>query len=417
VRLPEKRRFLLAAVVVAVVAVPIASATLPRDHAPRQAAAVAPPEAKPLPYPVPETPADASLPDATLFVAPAGSDEGSCTADAPCGSMNRAYAVAEPGQVVELAAGSYPEQVLVQVDGRSSDEAVTFRPAPEADVTLDGLTFGDGTNGIGAEHVQVRDMDVTSLFTRRTDDLTFRNLKMRAFWIEGGHGIRLIGGSVGGIKGSNPVISTWFNDEGENETPSDVVIDGVEFHDVRMAAASDHIECLHINDVDGFVVRNSVFRDCDTFDLNVMTGQNEILRDILIENNVFGPTEDSFGGNTYYGLSLRSGENVTVRNNTSTYAWAGPGENDGPVKGWTVANNIFPAGRCDDRITYVANLWIGAESCAPSDITAADPGLGSDFRLATGSPAIDAADPASTSAADIDGKPRGAAPDIGADEL
>jgi hypothetical protein len=376
----------------------------------------------PLNYQVPQTPADLPLPAPTVFMAPGAGDGNPCSRAAPCGSMDRAYRVAAPGQVVELAAGSYPAQVLTREPSRTTDADVTFRPAPGAAVKLADLTFGKGTDGLGAEHVQVRDMDVTEIMARRTDDLTFRNLKMRSFWIEGGRGIRLIGGSVGGITGSNPVISTWFNN-GQDETPSQVVIDGVLFHDVRMGAAADHIECLHINDVDGFAVKNSVFRNCDTFDLNVMTGQNEILRNILIENNVFEPTRDSFGGSTYYGLSLRQGVNVTIRNNSSNYAWAGPGSGDGPVTNWTVANNIFPAGRCDGRIGYFHNLWIGSGRCSSTDRTTRTPGFRSpnsgDFRLAAGSPAIDAGDASRSAAVDIEGqhRPRGAAPDIGADEF
>jgi hypothetical protein len=336
--------------------------------------------------------------------------------------MNRAYRVAQPGQVVELAAGNYPAQVLTREPSRTSDADVTFRPAPGATVKLADLTFGQGTNGLGAEHVQIRDMDVSELMTRRTDDLTFRNLKMRSFWIEGGNGIRLIGGSVGGITGSNPVISTWFNG-GEDETPEQVLLDGVEFHDVRMGAASDHIECLHINDVSGFAVKNSRFHNCDTFDLNVMYGHNHVLQNILIENNIFEPTGDSFGGNTYYGLSFRAGENVTIRNNTSTQAWAGPGSGDSPVTNWTVANNIFPSGRCDGRISYFSNLWIGSGRCSNSDRTTRNPLLrnagAGDFRLSPGSPAIDVGDLAHSAGVDIEGqaRPRGAAPDIGADEF
>ena len=45
------------------------------------------------------------VPPASRFVSPGGSDSGSCTAELPCQSLDRAYHVAEPGEIVELAAG------------------------------------------------------------------------------------------------------------------------------------------------------------------------------------------------------------------------------------------------------------------------------------------------------------------------
>src|SRR5688500_5768868 len=42
-----------------------------------------------------------------LFLSPKGSDSGKCTRAAPCRSLQRAYRVARPGQIVELAGGAY----------------------------------------------------------------------------------------------------------------------------------------------------------------------------------------------------------------------------------------------------------------------------------------------------------------------
>src|SRR4051794_22361928 len=58
------------------------------------------------------TPADPSapprrLPGPSLFVAPGGNDGGDCSAADPCRSFDRAYHVARPGQVVQLAGGDY----------------------------------------------------------------------------------------------------------------------------------------------------------------------------------------------------------------------------------------------------------------------------------------------------------------------
>jgi hypothetical protein len=103
----------------------------------------------------------------------------------------------------------------------------------------------------------------------------------------------------------------------------------------------------------------------------VMYGDNEELRDILVEHNVFASTGNSFGGPSYFGLSLRFGHNVTVRGNTSPAPWAGPDAGGGTVSGaWTVERNTFPGLQsCPGGITFRDNTWTGphAEACGPTD--------------------------------------------------
>src|SRR5947208_2161862 len=75
---------------------------------------------------------------ATLFVSPAGSDSGSCSSAQPCRSLNAAYRLARPGQVVEILAGHYPAQTLEAVSGKSAP-AVVFRAAPGVRPVFDSL--------------------------------------------------------------------------------------------------------------------------------------------------------------------------------------------------------------------------------------------------------------------------------------
>jgi hypothetical protein len=49
---------------------------------------------------------------ATRYVAPTGADGAACTASAPCKSFDRAYQVAQPGDVVEVADGTYGSQTV-----------------------------------------------------------------------------------------------------------------------------------------------------------------------------------------------------------------------------------------------------------------------------------------------------------------
>src|SRR5215207_7177564 len=79
----------------------------------------------------------------TLFVAPTGDDRASCKAASPCRSLDRALHAAKPGELVQLAAGEYRNQLLTAGSLRSArDHRVVVRPAHGAKVRLRGLRCG-----------------------------------------------------------------------------------------------------------------------------------------------------------------------------------------------------------------------------------------------------------------------------------
>ena len=111
---------------------------------------------------------------ADLYLAPKGRDRNRCTQAAPCRSFARAYALAEPGQTVELAEGRYGRQRIAADATRTSLDDVTFRPAAGAKVIVGSLF-------IDASHITVRDMRLDGDWTTSatTEDVTFRNLDVR----------------------------------------------------------------------------------------------------------------------------------------------------------------------------------------------------------------------------------------------
>ena len=373
-----------------------------------------------LPVPQAATDGPSLTRKASLFVSPDGADTGQCGRSTPCGSFEHAYEVASPGEVVEVADGSYGAQ---QFSGstKAGDQQVVFRPAPGASVTTGPLTFGGNlATDRGPSGITVRDMTIAGFVTQGSSRLAFVRVTLRGnFAIQGGAGISVIGGSAGGTRdGSHSEIAAWVDGDGRVEPPSRVLVDGVVFHDVQLSKPSDHIECLQATDVRGLVVRNSRFVRCDTFDLRLDRYRTDGPHDVLIENNVFAHTGDRFGGTTYYGLAVRAGHHVQIRSNSSDTGWAGP-EPGTPITAWRVSANAMPGGRCDDRITYSYNLWAGAGPCGATDMDGdakfVDPDRG-DLRLRPGSPAIDAAGGRSAAAEVDHQRRRRISPDIGAFE-
>jgi hypothetical protein len=91
-----------------------------------------------------------------LSVAPTGVDSNPCTRTKPCAGLNRAYAVAKAGQVIEIAGGTYGHQAIFP-SPKESRARVVFRPAAGAEIhfansvdirasniEFDGVTFGHG---------------------------------------------------------------------------------------------------------------------------------------------------------------------------------------------------------------------------------------------------------------------------------
>jgi hypothetical protein len=388
----------------------------------------APPPQSAVGYPVPQTPPDRPLSPPSVFVSPSGDDTAHCSSAAPCRSFDRAYRAASPGDVVELAAGRYPVQVLYRDPTKTPTQAVEFVPAEGADVEVAYIGLGKYINDRAADHVAFRDMTIGGLITWRNTGLVLRDVTMKGtFYLQGSRNVSIIGGSVGGTDdGSHPDIVTWTSQSSPDPpvTPRNILIDGVRFHDMQMGRPGDHMSCMQVQNAIGIVLRNSRFHNCDTFDTRW-----DAVRNALVENNVFEPAKRHYGTATYYALSLREGVNVTIRNNTSPQPWSGPrnAEAHPTVKNFTVANNVFGLNYfCDERVTFRHNVWLeGSEPCDVTDRslrTAADLGLtdlaGGDYRPAPGSRLLDAGWADGFPATDNAGRPRpqGAAPDIGAFE-
>jgi Protein of unknown function (DUF1565) len=379
-----------------------------------------------------------AVPRHKLAVSVSGNDANLCTRRAPCRTFDRAFQIARPGQVIEVATGSYPSQTVLASQRPRSMALVLFKPAAGATVRvarLDNL----------ASRVEYRSMTIGSFYNKgfnggTQNGVVFRNIDANTFCIGGGRNISVLGGDVGPSLSSSatgqqqPCVAKFPGQS--SPAPANVLIEGVAFHDHNHADAK-HTECLQIGGVTRLIVRRNTFRNCaQTASIHVgRYGAAWPSRNVVIENNFFlGNTRASSEplGNIQYN---RSEPGLVIRYNSfvgsgdsSKYSVFATFDSRPPVSpsARIYGNASYQPGHsqpdrygpCDRMAVYSHNVWRGA-SCSPTDMNA-DPRFVNlaNLHLRPGSPAIDRGDAARFPRRDIDGnrRPVGRAPDSGADE-
>ena len=332
---------------------------------------------------------------ASLFVAPGGSDGGSCVQAAPCASFQRAYQVAAPGKVVEVAAGTYPSQTLRGVAGKAAPNVV-FQPASGARVVLGGLSFDDadfitvrkmemaykGTNpgagnqqgvhaGPGSSYITLEDIDAGSVSSWFADHFTVR------------------GGDYGpcdAIASSSPNVCG----NNKQDVSTDVLIEGAYFHDLEYdASAPDaHWECMYINGGKNVTIRGNRYERCAIFDLFVTISGPDAARigheNLTIENNWFGPATNGLGSPSRGWSSLAVSwcqnassqpgyRNVLIQGNNFADGNAGIERDlnaDAAGCTWSnvqVKNNRLMWQGCQNGWTYENNVFFGGIGCGATN--------------------------------------------------
>jgi hypothetical protein len=269
-------------------------------------------------------------------VALSGADQGACLAAHPCATLGYAYQVARPGEVVDVAAGSYPLQTIPLVASRAG-APVIIRPAAGAQVALAGIE-------VYGAHVELRDFVTRGWYVKEgATDVTFRNVSADgAIFITSANNVRILGGSVG--PGDSIDSQIKAADAVGAPVPSDILIDSVDFHDwTRVADPSAHVECLQIGAGVRITIRNSVFKDCETHGLFVRSwGGTMRIADLDIEHNWFGVTNVG-----YYALRVAVNRGVVYHGIRVAYNTAlQPLHIDaGAATGVTLVGNTVTGGR------------------------------------------------------------------------
>jgi hypothetical protein len=376
---------------------------------------------------------------ASVYVSPSGNDASACTQAAPCRSFDRAYRVAQPGEVVEVAGGTYPAQSIGS-DSTKTAPNVVFQPAPGATVTLNCSSDGSNCLAVSGDYVTVRNMQTAYqapiagkavqggvAINRGSNYVVFENIDAGHIWLAGDN-LTVLGGDYG------PTVDEASTIPGNGTTtanpPRNVVIDGAYFHDHLRDVR--HMECLNVWGADGLVIRNSVFNNCAVFSIFVKHfGDNNIMRNITIENNWFANTggiDQSAQLKVTKPTSNPACHDVLIRFNSFAHGSV-ISDCDGTNIRWE--SNIFKnflASGCSSRgagTTFNYNVIEAGAKCGANDYVVPDGNVGYvnraalDLHLTATSEAIGRGNPNSFPATDIDGetRPAGTEPDAGADHL
>jgi hypothetical protein len=337
---------------------------------------------------------------------------------APCASFNRAYRVAGPGDVVEVAGGRYGWQEIESDPGKNGAglRPVLFRPAPGASVTIgDLLSYASNVRYRGFA-VALDDGGQPDI--RGGHDVSVEHVRATNFYISGSstRNVAIRGGSYG----------PWPSCGGGAQisgNASNITVDGVTFHDysVPSSCPDAHLDCLHVFAVTRMTIRNSRFVRCEHYGV-LLNSNGPGVENHLVENNFFGPSGIA-------GFALRGGtdedfDTVTVRYNSGGSITPQTTQRSLRNVAW-YANVAEDIGSCRNGIQYSHNV---AEDggCGSTDrraqVAFADYAAG-DLHLVPGSStaraAVDYGVPGNAPFLDFDRHARslGSAPDAGADEV
>lgn len=382
---------------------------------------------------VPTAPPVAPEVPATRFVATDGSDAGECLAGSPCQTFNRAYEVAAPGEVVDVAGGTYPEQRIEYDAGKTSAEDVYFRPAAGSFVDVAGNIDAYGSH---ATFMAMRALDTEIPYDGPADvsDVTFWGMDGRNFTIDSGTGINVVGGDYGPASscgGSAGGGNNGIRMNREGVMPSEILIWGVDIHDVQSYdLVQCHIECLIVGAGRDITIRGSRFWNCSIFDVFLQPFNGQI-SDVTLENNWFAtPTDPDGNVNSGRAVEFSGGgpwRNLLIRHNSvNTAINLNDGAPDPQYENVLVIGNIAErAVACYNGVTYRYNVWFGGGVCDPTDVAVSAPPFvrtsdhgDLDYHL-SGGPAVDLVPAATSNLADDfdnEARPHGSARDAGSDE-
>jgi chitodextrinase len=367
-----------------------------------------------------------------VWLSPSGSDN--CSRDkptAPCATLSKAYQVAQPSDVVEIAAGKYSGSATLAPDAsKTSSSDVVFRPAAGASVTFEqqlvvtaSHVTVDGSAGAGGTMSFTRGFKVDSMSSSSlTNDVTLSHLDATGeqSQVYSSNAVTISNVSMGGFcQAGAPGADALNIGESSGGVPTNLVIEDSDIGDICYFPP-EHPDCVAIFGVDGLVFRRNRVFWCGTQGFYTKSDFGGRINNLLVENNWFGDLTRPGQSDAYYSVQINDGTNLVFRYNSIATGVDGSMNIDapGPVSVYGNAGQLWG---CPGGASYAYNVWSNAK-CSSTDIQAdpkfVNPTGGADFdlRLQAGSPAVGRGDPGRYPATDIEGQARTSPPDAGADQ-
>jgi hypothetical protein len=343
--------------------------------------------------PAPKKPAKTPV----IAVAPSG-DDGSCVRgkiSKPCATFNKAYSIAQCGDIVQVAAGSYDNQTLdaTPAGSRCTKTRIVFRPTSGAHPTVNHISFGPvsgGPRSDAAHNVVLSGFRVTwgIVMWGDVENVTLDHIDGGSFFIDGGSNITIRNSDWGPCTPSGLFAGQfagcrhyYLGDPASGQPRlvhvNGFLLEGNTFHDMLIDVPGAHWECLWVAGGTNVTIRGNTFSNCETSAISMGDQGDDanIAGTWTIEDNWFASCPGgTAGGDGPYCLnitSLPSAATITVRNNSFA-----PGEYLGceggcgdPQGRLRVNDNIFGSGAvCVFGGIYRSNFFVGpGHGCGPTD--------------------------------------------------
>ena len=319
---------------------------------------------------------------------------------------------ATSGDVVSVAAGSYPNQVIgrsAAADSWSSN--VVFEPAKGAEVTIDTIDSHSA-------NLTFRGFTVPGMVYLRPTAHQNRveHNSIGQAYVTGADGTAWIGNHITPRRaGPDAMQIKGYN--GDN--PVGVTVEGNVLGPAYREGDS-HTDCIQILGGTDVVIRNNKMLPCSDKALQIWSGAGGTVGSVLVENNFMmecRPRRDGCDGWHVITVHAAEANNLTLIHNTM-YGSVAIGPNDGPYSGLTQYGNIADQLPCTPNTDW--NMIRTGSPCGPNDFIGApnyiDPGqLVGDLHLTSTSPGVNTGSPHAPSR-DIDDEATCLPANIGADQ-